>query len=88
MRAAGELDWATTPALRARLQRELESHPGGVVVDLTRVTFADCAALGTLIAARNHAAELGRRLKLRGTPPPVTRLLKATGTYALFPQDA
>lgn len=88
VRAAGELDLAATPALRARLMNALELHPGGVVVDLSQVTFADCRALGTMIAARNRAAALGRPLKLRGTPPPVARLLKATGTQALFPQDA
>jgi anti-sigma B factor antagonist len=85
VRAVGEIDLATAPRLRARLLDALERHPAGVVVDLSRVTFADCRAVAVLIAARNRARELGRPLALRGTPPKVARLLKATGTHALFP---
>ena len=86
--AAGELDLATAPRLRARLLGALERHPAGVVVDLSRVTFADCRAVAALVAARNRALVLSRPLALRGTPPKMARLLKATGTHALFPQDA
>lgn len=85
VRAAGELDLATAPAFRARLLEAVDRHPAGVVVDLSQVTFADCRAVGALIAARNRARELGRPLALRGTPPSVVRLLRATGTHTLFP---
>ncbi|WP_161789937.1 STAS domain-containing protein, partial [Streptacidiphilus neutrinimicus] len=85
VRAVGELDLATTPGFRARLLEALERCPAGVVVDLSQVSFADCRFVGALVAARNRAKQLGRPLTLRGTPPRVARLLKATGTYALFP---
>jgi anti-anti-sigma factor len=89
VRACGELDLATVPDLRVRLLAAVERHPAGVVVDLSQVTFADCSALAALVAARNRARELGRPLPvLRGTPPKVARLLKATGTHTLFPQYA
>jgi anti-sigma B factor antagonist len=88
VRAAGELDLATAPRLRARLLEAVRRHPAGVVVDLSEVTFADCQALGALIAARNLSVALGRPLVLRCTPPPVARLLKATGTQSLFPRRA
>ena len=87
--ASGEVDLATAPDLRARLLEAVRRHPAGVVVDLSGVTFADCRAVGALIAARNLATQLGRpRPVLRGTPPPVARLLKATGTHHLFTHHA
>ncbi|RAG80486.1 hypothetical protein DN069_37875 [Streptacidiphilus pinicola] len=73
----------------ARLLEAVRRHPAGIVVELSGVTFADCRAVGALVAARNLAAELGRpRPVLRGTPPPVARLLKATGTHHLFTHHA
>ena len=87
--ARGEVDLATAPDLRARLLEAVRRHPAGIVVDLSGVTFADCRAVAALVAARNVAAELGRpRPVLRGTPPPVARLLKATGTHHLFTHHA
>jgi len=87
---AGELDLAALPALQRQLTQLVDTDPPvGVVVDVSRVTFMDCAALGTLLAARNR---LGGDLVLRGANPTLLRLLEFTGLRGLAdgapqPQD-
>lgn len=79
---AGEVDIAAVPGLRhwfrlaAAADRRRE-----VVVDLSEVTFMDCAALGALIGAQSH---LGGRLWLRGLPRSVRRLLQLTDHQTSF----
>jgi anti-anti-sigma factor len=82
----GELDLATGPDLDTRLERAIAQHPGdGIVLDLSRVTFMDCAGLRPLMRAR---ARLGRRLCLRATPPRVLRFLtlaEVAGSLRILP---
>ncbi|MFJ9444967.1 STAS domain-containing protein [Kitasatospora sp. NPDC101235] len=78
VRVRGEIDLDTAPALRCELERALAEHHV-VVLDLSQVTFMDCAGLGALVQARNQADHSGRRLVLHGTGRPVARLLKLTG---------
>ncbi|MFI2608938.1 STAS domain-containing protein [Kitasatospora sp. NPDC018619] len=80
VRAHGEIDLDTAPALRRALAAALESHRE-VVLDLSEVTFMDCAGLGALVRARNQADRGGRRLVLRGADRRVVRLLKLTGLH-------
>ena len=47
-----------------------------MVLDLSEVTYMDCAGLAPMLAAR---ARLGDRFWLRGLQPPVTRLLQLAG---------
>ncbi|HEY2259798.1 MAG TPA: STAS domain-containing protein, partial [Solirubrobacteraceae bacterium] len=49
----GELDIATSPRLNASLLRELLAGRD-VELDLSRVTFMDACALGTIIGARKR----------------------------------
>ncbi|MFJ9845317.1 STAS domain-containing protein [Kitasatospora sp. NPDC101155] len=78
VRARGEIDLATAPHLRRKLARALVEHRE-VVLDLSEVTFMDCAGLGTLVQARNLADRTGARLVLHGIAHPVARLLRLTG---------
>ncbi|MEU8517688.1 STAS domain-containing protein [Kitasatospora sp. NPDC048722] len=80
VRARGEIDFDTAPSLRRALAAALESHRE-VVLDLSEVTFMDCAGLGALVRARNQADRSGRRLVLRGAGRCVVRLLKLTGLH-------
>ncbi|HET9656466.1 MAG TPA: YbdK family carboxylate-amine ligase [Kineosporiaceae bacterium] len=50
-----------------------------LVVDLSGVTFLDCAAFQVLVAASQRCAGLGRRFVVTGTPGPVRRLLRVVG---------
>lgn len=75
LHVAGELDLATAPGLRRRLQRAGAATTGDVVVDLSGVTFMDCSGLAPLLEAR---ARLGDRLWLSEPAWQVTWLLGAT----------
>ncbi|MER6398184.1 STAS domain-containing protein [Kitasatospora sp. NPDC001603] len=80
VRANGEIDLDTAPALRHALATALESHRE-VVLDLSEVTFMDCAGLGALVQACNQADRDGRRLIVREAGRCVVRLLKLTGLH-------
>ncbi|WP_375341028.1 STAS domain-containing protein [Kitasatospora purpeofusca] len=57
-----------------------ESHRE-VVLDLSEVTFVDCAGPGAPVRARNQADRCGGRPVLRGAGRRVVRLLKLTGLH-------
>ncbi|WP_051836851.1 STAS domain-containing protein [Streptomyces sp. NRRL WC-3742] len=78
VRARGEIDLDTAPRLRRELERALSEHHV-VVLDLSQVTFMDCAGLGALVQARNRADHSGRRLVVHGISRPVARLLTLAG---------
>ena len=78
VRAGGDIDYDTAPALRRTLAAELGKHRE-VVLDLSQVTFMDCAGLSAVVHAHGQADRRGGRLVLRGAGPPVIRLLKLTG---------
>ncbi|WP_306327438.1 STAS domain-containing protein [Streptomyces venezuelae] len=82
---SGEIDAATGSALLRALTDALRAHPGGVALDLSAVTFCDCAGLRSLLAARYQHLDLGRRpLRVVAAGPRMTRLLQLTGTGWLF----
>ncbi|MCF2527151.1 STAS domain-containing protein [Yinghuangia soli] len=78
VRAEGEMDIATADALRDRLVAALAEHTE-VTVDLSAVTFIDCAGLRGLLAARAFADRHGRHLAVHDPSRPVRRLLAWTG---------
>ncbi|MFI9272150.1 STAS domain-containing protein [Kitasatospora sp. NPDC052896] len=81
----GEIDQDCAGELRVILLRALHAHPGGLELDLTQVTFLDCAGLNTLLRVRHEAREvLGRPFTVRAASPQAERLLRLTETRALF----
>ncbi|MFF7585900.1 STAS domain-containing protein [Kitasatospora purpeofusca] len=80
VRVNGEIDLDTAPSLRRDLATALDSHHE-VVLDLSEVTFMDCAGLGALVRARKQADRCGARLVLRGAGRHVLRLLELTGLH-------
>ncbi|MFE4600012.1 STAS domain-containing protein [Kitasatospora indigofera] len=84
----GELDLCTAPALTRALRAHLDRCPPGTIgLDLSAVTFCDCAGLGPLLAAREHGAVGGRRLRAGPMSPAAARILGLTNTGALFMVD-
>jgi anti-anti-sigma factor len=79
--AAGELDIDTAAGLRRTLADAGRDPDRDVVVDLSGVTFVDCAGLRPLLEARTRLRE---RLWLRSPPRPVTLLLGHTGLLDTF----
>ena len=77
----GEVDIATAPSLRQAVERATHASNGRFVIDLSGVTFMDCAGLHPLLEAKT---DLGERLLLRSIPDRVAELLRLTGLDAVF----
>jgi anti-sigma B factor antagonist len=77
---AGEVDVASVPALRGRLD-DLTPGDGSVIVDLTDVGFLDSTGLGALVAGwkRFQSGEGTAQFSLVVTRPDILRILKVTG---------
>ena len=56
----GELDIATAPALRDRLDAAIAAGMRRLVIDLTAITFLDSVALATIVHAKQRLPEDGR----------------------------
>jgi len=80
---AGEVDVGTAPRLRDALV-EAVADGEQVVVDLGAVTFMDSAGLAALVVAQRVAEARGVRLRLRGVPPRVLKLITVTGRHELL----
>jgi anti-anti-sigma factor len=77
----GDVDLAAAPGLHQLLERPIADPACHIVVDLSAVTFMDCSGLRPLLDAQ---ALIGDRLRLRGLPRQVTRLLDLTGLHGAF----
>ncbi len=76
----GELDLAARDTLEDAIVTAVEPGPvETVVVDMTRVTFADSTTLAWLVAAEARMQASGGRLLAVIGPGPVLNLLQLTG---------
>jgi anti-anti-sigma factor len=80
----GELDIATTPALRERLLNVFRPGVRLLVIDLSGLSFCDVSALAVLIATQRRARRLGITVRLAAPRPQVTKLLRITGLDQCF----
>jgi anti-sigma B factor antagonist len=83
----GELDNVNAADLWAVLSEAVARNPH-VVVDLSDLTFIDCASLGVLVRARNRAREAGGDVVLGGVCGRVGRVLALPCLAGVFPADA
>lgn len=81
---AGELDGWLVGELRESLLGAAATRPGEIVVDLSRVSFLDTAALRTLIAARRRCVAAETRFALRRPSRAVETLLALTHLDQVF----
>ncbi|WP_051838296.1 STAS domain-containing protein [Streptomyces sp. NRRL F-2580] len=81
---SGEVDFDNATLLRQVLLAALVSHRATLLVDLERVTFCDCAGLGTLLTARRAALRAGRSLQITAAGRRVERLMNLTDTRSLL----
>lgn len=79
LRLQGELDVSSRDRLHSAISRALEDHPPLLVVDLSGLSFIDCAGLSVLVGAHKRLAGCGHRLLITGAKPAVQRLLHLTG---------
>ncbi|HET6550475.1 MAG TPA: STAS domain-containing protein [Solirubrobacter sp.] len=76
----GELDMAAAFKLETELDGLLAApDTQAVVLDLADVTFIDSAGLGSLLAIRERAKQLGIELAIARVSDRVQRILEATG---------
>lgn len=84
VRAVGEIDSSSAPALRAELAAVLEAAPAEIVLDLCGISFLDSAGLSVLAAAHRRAAAEGVRLRVLVSGRAVVRPLQITGLWQLL----
>ena len=80
LKLLGELDLCSSGDLRRAVGTLLEQHdPQSLTIDLSGLTFVDCAGLSALVWTRKCLAEQGHKLVITGSQPLVRRLLALTG---------
>jgi anti-anti-sigma factor len=80
----GELDIATTAALRLEIVKILSATTTPVIIDLSGVSFCDASGLALLVGAQRRAKADGRTVVLAGPRPNVLKLLHITGLDRAF----
>ena len=82
----GELDIFTQPLFAKALAGVDESAPR-IVLDLSDLTFIDCANIGLIHRARIAAGLRGTYLELRSPTPHVSRIFELTGLLPAASSD-
>jgi anti-sigma B factor antagonist len=85
LRVVGEVDVASSPALRAKIAELLDGGADRIVLDLSEMTFIDSSGLGVLVGALKRVRERDRSdLVLTGLQGPPRRVFEITGLTELF----
>jgi anti-sigma B factor antagonist len=87
MRVTGELDAATSPRLRRCLSELAELGAHDFALDLSGVTFIDCAGLGALVSAKKRMRSVGGDVRVVAASRNVRRVLTLTGFARVFGLD-
>jgi anti-anti-sigma factor len=80
----GELDIATTAALRGRILTLLKDTTTPLVIDLSGVSFCDASGLALLVGTQRRARLHGLTVTLAAPRPSVSKLLRITGLDRAF----
>lgn len=80
----GDLDVATSPALRAALMDAASGEQQNIIVDLSHLAFLDSTGLGALIGANKRAKEGAGEVRLVAQEGQILRLLRITGLLDVF----
>lgn len=81
---SGEVDLATAPLLRERLESHLQAGATSLIVDLSGTTFLDSTGLGVLVNALKRCRESGGELHLVAVDPRILKLFAITGLQETF----
>lgn len=80
----GELDLATVPVLRDRLDSMAPGAPSPLVIDLSAVTFIGSAGLALLVDMHNKCSERGTSLAVVAAGTVVPRAIQVTALDQIF----
>jgi anti-sigma B factor antagonist len=81
---SGEIDIASGPQLRDQLLGIIRRHGARLALDLTGVTFMDCAGINVLMATRRRAQLEGGSLRVLRASPRVRRLFALTRLHSVL----
>jgi anti-sigma B factor antagonist len=84
MTVRGELDVATSAALRDQIVIALTKTTIPVIIDLSGVSFCDASGLAVLVGAQRQANLHGLTVVLAAPQPSVRKALRATGLDRAF----
>ncbi|MEV5559920.1 STAS domain-containing protein [Nonomuraea wenchangensis] len=88
-RAAGELDYTSAGLLHRQVKDAWEATgSGGLVLDLSGVTFCDSMGIGVLVLLLRQSREQQSTLVLSGIPARLERILAITGLRTAFEVEA
>jgi anti-anti-sigma factor len=87
VRLVGEAD-ASTPALGETLRAEVAKKPRVLLIDGTRLTFVDSAALHEILLACRRVKASDGQFALISPAPEVARILHLTGLDSVVPVRA
>jgi anti-sigma B factor antagonist len=76
---SGEVDVCTEAQLQQALLQLIREHPAGLMLDVSGLSFMDCAGLRALLVTRRRAEMRGVFLRLIATSAPVRRIIELTG---------
>lgn len=76
---SGEIDVASTPALRSYLNDCLSQGYTEITLDLTSMSFIDSSGLGVLVGVINQLRQQDGRLIIRNPPPIAVQVLRISG---------
>ncbi|MFJ8036531.1 STAS domain-containing protein [Streptomyces sp. NPDC096032] len=82
----GELDFVSGDQIRTQLSNALATSTSGVELDLSGLSFCDCAGLSVLLELRHRALAQGKTVTIRAADPAFDRLLHLIGAHELFPR--
>ncbi|WP_308250084.1 STAS domain-containing protein [Sphaerisporangium fuscum] len=80
----GDLDHHTTPRLNAVVKEVPLESGGGLVIDLSGMTFCDSTGIAALVAAYQLAQDAGARLALAGVDSHILRIFRIMGLNQIF----
>jgi len=87
LRVTGDLDLETAPHLLAEADPFLTAT-GGLVVDLSRLSFIDSSGLSALIRLHRGMAGTGRLFEIISPVPTVAKAFEITGLDQVLPLRA
>lgn len=80
----GELDFDTAPCVLEAVAACLDRQPTSLCLDLTGISFCDCAGLNSLLTARLSVLRAGVDLRVEGVGIQLARLLSLIGADGIF----